>query len=146
MIKHINTGVAELIAVKVPTDSFNFSVEDSKLFYTSSFGPLNTVGRMTKIPKGNYQLLGIAHELTEEVWDSVLPEARRLYFDTPSISGLSLLEVNEVYAVNPYGEESRSYSEVMDGADVFELKEDMDNWTKAQQNVGTWVLLKKIEE
>lgn len=152
MIKHINTGIAELIAVKVPDGTYGFSTErrtgnrmhltwlEERLLYPK--GSLEILDA-TELPKGDWSLLGIAHDLTEEVWESVLPKARMLYFDTATESGLSLLEANEIYAVNPYGwHEPECGNTCSCVAGCYENA----RWNKAQQNVGKWVMLKKINE
>lgn len=159
MIKTINTGISELVLVKVPDKSHKHLFtkihgDNDLVFYIENEFP-----KVVTIPDGKYELLGIAHDLTEEVWRKIVKTNFRFNikyntlfldystmhfkFKTATESGLSMLRANEIYDVNPYGEECRSYSEVIDGADVFELKEDMDNWTKAQQNTGKWVVLRK---
>ena len=59
----------------------------------------------------------------------------------------SLLRSENVYTENPYGEEQRSYSELMDGVCRDELAEDMRLWHEAQQRTidlkRTVVLLRK---
>lgn len=116
MIKTINTGVAELLCVKVPEDAIPMEVNQCTFYYESK-GEVKYIA----LPDGNYQLLGIAHELTEKVWDSVIGKrptfAPEVFFypdytykgadfsalNTATESGLSLLKKHEVYDVNPYG-------------------------------------------
>lgn len=71
MIKTINTGVAELLCVKVPEDARSFKVFNDEMPYLYFYsGHADTHRCYLSI--GNYELLGIAHELTEDVWDSVM--------------------------------------------------------------------------
>lgn len=153
MIKHINTGVTELIAVKVPDHSHEHELYYSTLCsYDETGKSCGFVELELKITR-NYQLLGIAHELTEEVWDTLVdkkPDVNSIeYFedysgkgwglDTATASGLSLLEANEVYAVNPYEDKEES-----DDGNFFGLVDAVMH-RQAQQNTGKWVLLKKVE-
>lgn len=168
MIKHINTGIAELIAVKVPDDAIPIEVNQCTFYFEVGLGDNTTIKYMA-LPDGDWNILGIAHELTEDVWDTLIKNDGGYLFDndpnfynsypdfelldhpfdsasfrTATESGLSLLEANEVYAVNPYGEDEPEDIEHL-GAFTQMMRQRHREWKKCQQTTGKWVLLKKIE-
>lgn len=169
MIKIITTNVAELLCVKVPENSYrhlftNIHGDNDLVFYIKNEFP-----KFVTLPDGNYQLLGIAHGLTEEVWREILPPilgwSKTLYynhqskcsdyrdivdsaFDKATESGLSLLRANEVYDVNPFEEKPCEKDYAFDGLinGEYDFNYDTSKWINAQQNTGNWLMLKKIDE
>lgn len=167
MTKQINTGIAELLLLLLPegvTECQPRWIEGKDVLQQLSIAVYGSTIDI-ELPDGNWEELGIAHELTEEVWSTIvehtgfhmgLPTYKDygtddLPYDTTSAteSGLSLLAANDVYAVNPYGDQPHNTGlvhlyptgdEIMDAS----LNEAI-AWNKAQQNTGKWVLLKKIE-
>lgn len=104
------------------------------------------------IPSGPWQLLGIATEIPEEVWQGIMATVKRSVFgytldvyedfkcpeasfNTATGSAMSFLEANKVYNVNPLGERPSIINH-----DVWYSEED---WKQAQANIGTWVILMK---
>lgn len=150
MIKTINTGVAELVLVKVPED-MNITVSNTQIEWGNSFSSGGV-----KLPMGNYKLLGIAHDLTEEVWRKIVKTNFRFNikyntlfldystmhfkFKTATESGLSLLRANEVYDENPFGKNRPFIYDEDAGTEREHLGY---KWDKAQETTGKWVVLKK---
>lgn len=106
------------------------------------------------LPEGNWQLLGKATDIPEEVWQGIVePEVRILSWpvntDMPEVeeltateSAMSFLEANEVYRVNPYGEkEQEDISDL--GAFTVMMRKRHRLWKQAEDNTGTWVILMK---
>lgn len=172
MTKQINTGVAELLLVKVPDDAQGFRICNGPNYWISYMHSIQLhehinhyMGELelVEIPKGNYELLGIAHELTEKVWATIvehtgfhmgLPTYKDYgttdlpYYGTSATeSGLSLLRANEVFNKNPYGIDPYGLVSPVCGetcscvVGCYQAA----NYDDAQQNTGKWVLLKKIE-
>lgn len=163
MTKQINTGVAELLLVKVPDDATGFSMcfhSTRMIFKTSDVSYPRTVGgdAFIDFDRGPKRMLGFAHDLTEEVWativaktygpDSDEPDRYLDYWEnewiafTATESGLSLLRANECYAVNPYGKTRPWIHDEDAGTDREHLGY---NWDHAQQNTGKWIALKPIK-
>lgn len=150
MIKTINTGVAELVLVK--SDPSKKSFKSRKFFVENQNGYSLLIEKKIDCKvvvcrlEGSYELLGIAHGLSEEVWKTIVDVNAGLGkykdyvsdfnigFDTATESGLSLLRANEIFDVNPY--EDQQF--VMAFSNNHENRYD-----KAQQNTGKWVFLKK---
>lgn len=161
MTKQINTGVAELLLVKVPDDSFRQEFYYSALCcYDKEGKSCGVIELGLKITR-KYELLGIAHELTEEVWATIVDisfDSPRMYLDydstmgcgmpglTATESGLSLLRANECYAVNPYVKPE--FAALIGGRKPFEAVSEYNRliiqFDKAQQNTGKWIALKRI--
>lgn len=156
MIKTINTGVAELFLVKVPDKSHKHLFtkihgDNDLVFYIENEFP-----KVVTLPSGNYKLLGIAHELTEDVWRKIVKTNFRFNikyntlfldystmhfkFKTATESGLSLLMADGIYAENPLCK-NRPFITKMFAfcASIFIVNK----WDKAQETTGKWVVLKK---
>lgn len=160
MTKQINTGVAELLLVKVPDDAHDIDYRNGvKLLSWLTKHSSSYEGIDFYEPEYDCELLGIAHELTEEVWDTLVESpidisgGISVYHDytetilccvTATESGLSLLRANEVYAVNPYPDPELTMKQG-DGFTYYGASdEEFDQYDKAQQNTGKWIMLKKV--
>lgn len=157
MTKQINTGVAELLLLLLPegvTECQPRWIEGKDVLQQLRIAVYGSTIDI-ELPDGNWEELGVAHELTEEVWDSVLPsysiqdEFDYMRYDnlefceTATESGLSLLRANECYAVNPYGrDEPEGIKHIGVFAQLMRQKHKL--WNEAQQNTGKWILLRKL--
>lgn len=92
--------------------------------------------------------IGILSDLTEDQF----AECVNVYevsesINIPKMRFYQMLESEKVYMENPYGEDQRSYSELMDGVCRDKLAEDMRMWQEAQSRTidpkRTVVLLRK---
>ena len=104
--------------------------------------------------KGSYTILGSPDEIKEKDAMELVEESNEIpftvynayfgdgyknykdknsWFSNPVKSLLSALESEIFWNVNPFGEEPRSYSEVMDGVSNDEIYEDVKDWHKAQE-------------
>lgn len=139
-----------LLAVKVEPDSYEFSIRNGVLM--ARITP--KTHSETTLPEGNWQLLGKATEIPEEVWQGIVSKVivngdtyygyiddnRELHtFDTATEAGISFLVKYEVYGANPYikpchltAPDNEIYG------DVFF------KWQQAQSNTGTWVMLQRV--
>lgn len=99
--------------------------------------------------------IGILSDLTEEQFAECVPKEMYSHITNPKaiwyeVYFYSLLESENVYTENPYGEDQRSYSELMDGVCRDKLAEDMRLWQEAQSRTidptRTVVLLRKEEK
>lgn len=180
-IKIIDTGKCKLLAVMVPEGASVFKIvmkykstsrlpcfEDRlKTLYLTYEGKLGALHEI-KLPQGNWQILGLSTEITEEQWYDLvnsLPDpysnshhrnykdycrnysiTRSQYiFNTAKESGLSLLEANECYSTNPM-------EPVWEQTDAngtpynkhFDYYSYLRAYKEAQQNTGTWLILRKL--
>lgn len=143
-----------IATILLPGDG-DYTVNDCTLSYWSG----KTVLQI-ELPPGFWQLLGIATEIPESIWQGVVeprwdyyknylaPEDgnvgsyKRLVCDTATKSAMSLLEKHEVYSEQPDcpnqwcdgGKIDIGYNEYLS----CELCE------KAEATTGTWVILKQI--
>lgn len=160
MIKTINTGVAELVLVKVPEDATIFRIRKNSsgidcLTYPDDPNYPYCGFTFKRLPENTvWEILGIANELTEDIWHSIVKESYFGFYkdyvanndnacDTATESGLSLLWANEVYSVNPYGDRPDINDYVFHGYILESHRSDLQKWDKAQETTGKWVVLKK---
>lgn len=113
------------------------------------------------------KLLGISTDVPEEVWQTLLPTFvcapfRNRYINFLDIegdlltsaikSGMSFLQANEVYSVNPYGEMPIRRTPFMGKGQytedqlefIEEHKKEFNQWQRAEANTGTWVILQRV--
>lgn len=105
-IKLIDTDKCKLLAVMVPEYGWDFRVDYGNRVVLS-FACINEPDAI-KLPEGNWQILGLSTELTEEQWSEIvkyvgLPwcaykdyRSNSNWFSTAKESGLSLLEANQI--------------------------------------------------
>lgn len=108
------------------------------------------------LPQGNWQLLGISTELTEEQWRDLVSfhifaykdyKTTAIYkFKTAKESGLSLLEANGCFSVNPYGDMPPDETSTPLSWNSEGLEADIKKWQQAQENTGPRLILKKKEQ
>lgn len=155
-IKQINTGVAEVLAVKVPEGAIRFAIEQDALFCHIKAG----VYKLVKLPPGKWTPLGIDTELTEEDFDPLVDHAMGTYLnyltdkyelDTSKEAFESLMQANSLYSVNPYEQPTFEYDFGDEGPtdyllesanNDFDLR--MNQWQQAEANTGTWLILKRL--
>lgn len=149
-IKLINTGKCNILAVMVPDGAWKFGITsgDRNLHYK-----IGTIRHIQKLPEGNWQILGLSTGLTESQWREVIKRQSTFgndyyYYDikaykTAEESGISLLEANQCFSVNPYGSKE----------DVLLFPEygcpswikNAEKWQKAQENTGAWLILAPLK-
>lgn len=102
-----------------------------------------------ELPEGNWQLLGIATEIPEEVWQGIMPKGKVRYkdfvggylFKKATDAAISMLEAHEVYSVNPIPVPEAQFDERGNGGYCEKwIKE----YEKAEANTGHWVILKRV--
>lgn len=140
-------GVA-LLAVKVPEGAWKFSITsgDNNLHYK-----IGTIRHIYDLPEGNWRLLGIATDIPEEVWKGIVHKQSTFgdyyyvsngkSFETATEAAMSFLEANEVYSVNPLGDEPKDRPDL--GLYTKIIREKHMMWQQAEANTGTWVILAK---
>jgi len=157
-IRVIDTGKRKLLAVMVPEIARDYEMRDDGK--TISFGVYNPYSReYWSLPQGNWQILGLSTELTDEQWIIIVEPLwngfknyllvnepvgnyKRLVKETAKRSGESLLEANEVYSTNPISDEKpKPESYVVHE----EWLIDCARWEEAKENVGSWLILKQVE-
>jgi hypothetical protein len=180
MIKQINTGIAELLLVKVPDEKTKILEQFPNGYFFLHYGSpkmdhsgavylaykysgathyLIPVGIQKEFPD-DYDSLGIAHELSEEVWATLVEKNEtgtlyedyelfrghlQNYFDTATESGLSLLRANRVYAENPY--EKPKFTPAYVGhfaSSDYSFQQLEKQYNRAQESTGKWIILRKI--
>ena len=126
----VNTGKADLLFVKIPEDS---------------------------ILDGNWQIIGLANEITEEHCEDLVESETDIWLqkmtyncytkkDAAYLSAKesfeSLMEANEIYSVNPYGKEPEDVPHL--GAWTQYRREKWQEWKKAEERTGKWLVLRRI--
>lgn len=146
-IKQIDTGKCRLLAVMVPEGATYFDMVNAL-----KHPQLRTIHPehggwwySEELPEGKYKLLGIATEIPESVWQTLLPvfvcaPLRNRYINFLDVysdlltsavkSGTSFLQANEVYSINPLAFDPTGIT--------------TSEWAHNEANTGTWVLLKQI--
>lgn len=159
-IKIIETGKCKLLAVMVPEGATKHlyipKINTVAFFNEDSKGRVVTESvKFTFLSEGNWQLLGLSTELTEEQWRDVVEETTfgnniipifRNYnrplpqwtfaCATAKESGLSLLEANQIYSVNPYDAPVSFIPQ--------KHEEAYKKWSEAESNTGRWLILKQL--
>lgn len=154
-IKQINTGVAELLALKVPEGATRFFVHPfmSILGFTKEDGSSGFI-EFDQPLTGPWELLGNYTELTEEQCrEVVITNARGCFLtksdafddytnsdsfcDTAKEAFASLMQANACYSENPYKYGKPSIV----NHDLWYSEE---QWQQAEANTGTWLILRKI--
>lgn len=80
------------IAVEVPEDSYSPLIHNNELWQVPKSG-LSVRKKFTKLPPGNWQILGRASEIAEQQWAAVLDFDYGLEpLTTAQLEGLSLLK------------------------------------------------------
>ena len=155
----VNTGKAELLFVKVPDNTNRHSYDKYRNLISADededpFSPVDWFS--DKLPIDNWQIIGLAHELTNAQCENLVeiyPDfslqkvTYKCYTKKNAVylyakeSFESLMEANEIYSVNPFQEPDRGdYS----GGDQFWF--DFDQWQKAKERTGKYIVLKQITE
>lgn len=132
------------------------------------FGRPKYIGEINlneQLPEGNWQLLGTPEQITEEVWQTLLPTFvcapfRNRYINFLDIegdlltsatkSGTSFLQANELYSKNPLAgifmprpteRQEKDLGSVLGDVMYQDLR---DRFLEAEANTGTWVILQRV--
>jgi hypothetical protein len=147
-IKQVSTGKAELLLVKVP-EGWKLSGTTPNFLY---FYPSKSI----KLPEGNWQIVGISDQLTEEQCRELfvkggnesigeLYKFNDLFYAEAIKAGAALLKANDCYTVNPYGEKPElSYTGDNCEDDVVDYIHKLYLHTKAEAHTGSWLFLKRL--
>lgn len=149
-IKQIDTGKCSIGVLKVEVDSYLLEKIARK---DTAWWPVDHVDV-------EWQILGISTELTEEQCKPLFkhkdgyglsfelpkPNNRAGYFTALAAMEV-LLEANQCFSKNPYGEKPKredfnSMSDKLYADNIFDWK--LNKWQQAQQNTGTWLILRKL--
>lgn len=143
--KVIKTDKSTLLVIEVSEVTRNVVLFTNEIGYYA-----DGKNKYTKLPQGNWQLLGRLPDITENEWKVVVDDYDNGYFyypdgykdtcDTATESGLSLLQANEVYFDNPFGDEPKITSGEYDDngfgdIDKYQFKRDLKSWQEAQSKV-----------
>lgn len=129
-----------LLIVEAPHEYVRYSIYDRSLAFYTKENNLSDI-------KGSYKLICKGFELTEEIakglvnpfWDYYknylesdngnVGNYKRFVKRTALESFISAIEAeNNYWGENPLGSEPRSYSEVIDGVSIDELRDDLESW------------------
>lgn len=158
--KQITTSKCTILAVKVPEDAKDLKIEHDTwiTWRTNSFPHFHD----TRLPSRGWQILGIYSKeksLTEEQWknfvDSNFYWGNRLVyknymqtnfneykFETTTESGLSLMQREGIFVVNPLGEKVINPNAEPGGKGSKEFWEDYEKeWSEAESKTGSWLIL-----
>lgn len=162
-IRVIDTGKCKVLALLL--DSYFVypaGIVGSEFYYwtTVSAQNMGDYPMSEHLPDGEWEYLGFSTELNEEQWKEIIESAGWPYiglyknystdesgklnhkpYPTASQSGLSLLEANQCYSKNPYGE----YIQDLADGKYKDTKEKHDKFQQAQENTGSWLLLKQLD-
>lgn len=168
----IKTGKATILVVKVPEGSKEFNIgfwgnpdmggnNVQALYSSDSRPPIKVLGRIKEV--GNWKLLGLSTELTEDQWKEILPKYKYdkhlgeyenytdsdEYFKTATESGRSLLVANRFFEKNPYGRQPMVKGVCIERQGVdhtrneyVETKEHR-QWREVQDRIGSFLILIK---
>jgi hypothetical protein len=137
-IKQINTGVAEIIAVKVQEGAREFKVFHDERPYLSFFDGYTTP--RIYLPC-DAEIVGISDQLTEEQAREVMPQMQDSGYPFEKQEATETLadfmQANGCYSVNPYGEMP------VNKDFYWGYLADLEQWQQAEANTGTWLILVK---
>jgi len=163
-IKTIETGRTTLLAVKVPEGVKEFCIPplSNILFYSClNSGDLKPIELPFKA-----EIIALSTEITEEQarelvpienlyedWDGIkCAYKNHLPFDVLKSSGLfetalesfnSLMQANQCFSVNPYGE-TKPFVSIFDDNENSSAKERRWKWQEAEANTGPHLILRKL--
>lgn len=166
-IKQFSTGKTDILAVMVPEGAhgfeltkWNYQKQDYLGRFTLLYDSLKMETNLKKgdrphvqLPEGNWQIVGLSTEVTEGQWrelmlrtksflSGVFPVFHYSGFETAKESGLSLIEANECFSVNPLdGVPRYVYGQNNSANTVWYTEKD---YQQAQENTGTWLILRKL--
>lgn len=99
-----------------------------------------------KLPDGEYKILGKATELTEEQCAEIVSQMKDSTYpfevEEYKVTFENLMHSLECYSVNPCGDKS-SFLDMKAFEKVDAWLERAKKWQDAQENTGTWLILKK---
>lgn len=129
MIKEIKTDRFEGVALLIPDGKTDISVKDIVKM-------LNSMDSYH--PDDRWIVFDKATELKNTHLEMILPDtfSGRRYSHFQDI-----LKSMECYSVNPYGEEPKDIPDL--GAFTQAIRKKHQQWKKAQETTGTWIILKK---
>jgi len=162
-IKTIETGRTTLLAVKVPSVKLSYKVYLD--FFVMGVDELDVNGKIKKIQRGDNrgfwrlpfkaEIINLVTEITEEQARELMPESLLPFpnydligyetrngdnikiYDTAKKAFESLLQANQIYSVNPYGDGKPSTV----NNDVWYSEE---QWQQVELNTGNWLILKQL--
>lgn len=158
-IKLIDTGKCNILAVMVPGGTIGANITKLDDGDPDDYLYINyDDSQFIKLPEGEWQILGISTEVTEGQWrelmlrtksflSGVFPVFHYSGFETAKESGLSLLESNGIFSVNPYGEKAPIVSDPDPSSQYYGAQMDeMHRWQQAQENTGPRLILNNISK
>lgn len=161
-IKQIDTGKCRLLAVMVPEGAILMPAIYPHVITYRIGNSMSSVFLPENWHHVNWQILGLSDELTEEQWRRLV-DGKLDFLDgfgsvmqypdftdkahcylTAKESGLSLLEANECFSVNPYSDPGLTMKQGNRCVYYGASDEEFEIYEKAQQNTGTWLILRKL--
>lgn len=149
-IKKINTGVAEIIAVKVPVTGMKYNLETDGDKYILFFGEGKDM-KVRLLHSGyKYEALGFSDQLTKEQLKRILPNSVLAdMLDLYKTVWNKLMEVNGCYSVNPLGQRPKPYDDPKfnntymgyNGYMHALSEENIKKWQQAEANTGPYLIL-----
>lgn len=80
-MKAFTTNKASGLIVSVPHDAKDISIEKEDMYYKAEIWNLGAVGHLKKLPPGNWHILGLSHELTEQEKGRIVEEFENGLFE-----------------------------------------------------------------
>lgn len=157
-IKQVNTGKVELMIVKAPEGAVQWWVNNQSLMcYKADNFFADEIG----LSEGDWTPLGLSTELTEEQCSCIVKQMRwgdtcfKNYGIENQLVGLtakesfeSLMQATECFTKNPLGpdlcEHNRQCYDSCQGSCWTRADIDSEEWEQAEDNTGTWLILKRI--
>lgn len=161
---HPKEGI-ELLAVKVPEGASLFKVTDRLEFDELDQNSGMQMPDYIMLPEGNWQIVGISDQLTEEQCREVMPvsylpfpnfdpigfevndELGTTIYNTAKEAFESLMQSERCYSENPYGpdlcEHNRQCYDSCQGSCWTRADIDSEEWQAAEANTGSWLIIKK---
>lgn len=159
MIREFKTSKGDFLAVKVSDDAKDIIIPFENMV---SYVTDNKITG-TSFPKGDYQIIGLVSEITEEQAKDIVGDSidacnlltgfinynekerklqRPFLFENALESFNSLMQANEIYSENPLGKHFHDYIKSMP------FKEDLtsyyDIYENSENESGNWLLLKRF--
>lgn len=154
MIKEIKTKIFEGVAVISPEGATGYKTykdfDSTMIEFDIKYG---SGKKWFYIKRDNlYTAMGVSTDLTEEQCSLICEPMVEIDLvensDMPNVREISSIEVFnnlmqslECYSVNPYGEEPKDIPDL--GAFTQSIRKKHQQWKKAEETTGTWIILKK---
>lgn len=176
MIKEFKTSKGEFIAILIPNIKYSFVRIEKWAQGDILHGSPKMIGEPklnTLLPKGDYQIIGLSNQITEKRAKEICSK-QYFYTGGVKISAKSLdifkglMESIKCYSFNPVGQKPNEEDYKLTGRNEQEWKmidedrrglkptwasvlmsnytDKLSKWKEAEENTGSWLILKKIEE